>query len=354
MTANPDFKVQNANNDYWRVVCRHCAWTWYLPKDESKRTTEAPAIWREHAAKHAANKTQIAKLPFMDAKGDPTNDPEQSYWSRRACQRLGTEDALAVVSPTDREQAARFVEAVMARFGAGPIIVRKSRNYSELRREHRDKGDVSTPASWHSQTVKGKSTMAIGKRKTEFMPSLKYNASTGTFHTMDRVQRNGEWVTEAHDVTDEFTAVFDLENIETGWILFPEKGGPETVLAPPGKNVGPAPSKKHRQGVRVIVKVEGDDAGAREILSTAAAFWNGVDALHDAYLAEAANHPGQLPVVTLANVQAVETSNGVSCTPIFEIVDWVDRPADMPKLLQPRPQPTRKESVDDMDDAIPF
>ena len=104
----------------------------------------------------------------------------------------------------------------------------------------------------------------------------------------------------------------------------------------------------------MIVKVEGDDAGAREILSTAAAFWNGVDALHDAYLAEAANHPGQLPVVTLANVQAVETSNGVSCTPIFEIVDWVDRPADMPKLLQPRPQPTRKESVDDMDDAIPF
>jgi hypothetical protein len=192
--------------------------------------------------------------------------------------------------------------------------------------------------------------MALGQRKATFMPSAKYNASKGTFSVLDRVKEDGEWVTRTREIED-FAAVFDLENVETGWIAFPKKGGPSTVLAPPGEEIGEAPSKDHRQGVRIIVRIEGDDAGPREILSTAAAFWNGLDALHDAYLAGVEEHPEQLPVVMMASVQVVDTDKGQSCTPVFEIVEWVPRPSDMPRLLPPRPQPEHKP---DMSDAIPF
>jgi hypothetical protein len=203
---------------------------------------------------------------------------------------------------------------------------------------------------------KERPTMALGKRRSEFLPALKYDARCGTFSTTDRVQRGSEWQTEKHDVTDGFHAIFDLANVQTGWIHFPKGGAPQTALQPAGEDYGDAPTKDHKEGIRLLVKIPGDKAGVREILNTSVAFWNGIDELHDTYLASVDEHDGQLPVVELADVETHETSNGPSCTPHFRIIDWVPRPADLPKVLQPRAEPKPKASSrkNDMDDEIPF
>jgi len=104
-------------------------------------------------------------------------------------------------------------------------------------------------------------------------------------YTQDRVHRDGEWQTEQHDVTEGFEAIFDLANAEVGWIKFPKGAAPEMALKPVEEDIGERPSGDHKEGLRLIVKIPGDDAGPRELISTAYAVWHGIDELHDQYLA---------------------------------------------------------------------
>ena len=202
--------------------------------------------------------------------------------------------------------------------------------------------------------------MAIGKRKSigEFMPVIKFDARVGRFYVQDRVQRGSEWETEQHDVTDGFSAILDLANLEVGWIRFPKGAAPETKLVPAGQDIGDPPSENHKEGLRVLVKLT-DEEIVRELLSSAVGLWIGIDELHDHYIAAAADHVGQLPVVELTDVHENKTSSGTSWTPIFKIMDWVQRPADMPEKAPPRSQPkkkTKSNSARDnsMDEEIPF
>ena len=71
----------------------------------------------------------------------------------------------------------------------------------------------------------------------------------------------------------------------------------------------------------------------REMASNAAASIGGMDILHDAYLAGVKANPGKLPVVKLGHTRPI-VSNGKAASstnyePGWEIVAWVDRPADL-------------------------
>jgi hypothetical protein len=175
--------------------------------------------------------------------------------------------------------------------------------------------------------------MGLGQRKSSgsFLPTLKYDARCGVIYTQDRVHRDGEWQTEQHDVTEGFEAIFDLANAEVGWIKFPKGAAPEMALKPVGEDIGERPSVDHKEGLRLIVKIPGDDAGPRELISTAYAVWHGIDELHDQYLATEESTKGLLAVVVLSDVKVVESANGTSHEPIFSIVDWVPRPSDLPE-----------------------
>jgi hypothetical protein len=129
VTANPYDMQHSLHPDYWYVVCRHCQQTWHVPKDERRRTADVPAILRGHASGHASSPPP-STAPFMDESGNPTIDPEKSFYGRKARQRRGTEDPLAITDPIARERAARFVEAIASRFGSSVTItvrVRASR-----------------------------------------------------------------------------------------------------------------------------------------------------------------------------------------------------------------------------------
>ena len=201
--------------------------------------------------------------------------------------------------------------------------------------------------------------MAIGKRKSgDFLPVAKYDARNGTMRLEDRILADGRWETKTRDITKKFRATFDMENLLRGWIKFPKGAAPETRLVPVGRDYDEPPGDDWREGARILMKMDASiDGSVRELMSTALALWNGLDALHDAYLADVGKHPGALPVVDLDHAVETKTANGPSFTPVFKIVGWLPRPDDLPaemaKSAKPKPRATAKPTADaDLDDPI--
>jgi hypothetical protein len=218
--------------------------------------------------------------------------------------------------------------------------------------------------------------MALGKRKDggNFLPIIKYDARVGTFYLQDRVNSGGAWQTEQRDVTENFQAAFDLENLQRGWIRCPKGAAPEVTLVPAGDDPGEPPTDDHKEGVRVVLKLADHLGGdVRELMSTARGLWIALDTLHDRYLASAADHAGQVPVITLDDIREVKTAGGATFVPTFKIADWIPRPPELAGAVQARPveaqlamplsQPRpRRETVrrvpaaasTDIEDEIPF
>jgi hypothetical protein len=187
--------------------------------------------------------------------------------------------------------------------------------------------------------------MALGKRKNEFLQSAKYDARYGRLYTQDREMENGKWEVKQRDVTDNFRAIFDMHNLQKGWIEFPKGAPPVAVLVPVGAqhDVGEPPNDNFKEGLRLLVKT--DDGEVREMLSTAAAFWEGIDELHNAYIAGLVDHPDKLPVVAFESTREKRTANGISYVPVFTIVDHVARPPELPLAGIPMRTPPTKPAA---------
>jgi len=168
--------------------------------------------------------------------------------------------------------------------------------------------------------------MSIGKRKgSGGGPLLKFDARNGSFYRVDR-NTNGE---VAQTSIVDLKAVFDLANLEVGWIRFDAGAPPSFKMVRAGQDLGNAPSDKHRQGLRLRVRLAGDKGVAREFSSTAATLWNAVDRLHDEFERNRGKYSGKLPYVHLAKLEQVRTLLGVVFSPTFEIISWVVRPAEL-------------------------
>jgi hypothetical protein len=113
---------------------------------------------------------------------------------------------------------------------------------------------------------------------------------------------------------------------------------------PVGEDFGGQPDDRFRQGFRILVQIEGV---TRAFTSTAAATWSAIDQLHDAWLAQSPQHVGKLPVVELESVRPQNAGSSTILRPVFVIVGWAERPADMPAVRRAPPVP-------DLDDSIPF
>lgn len=201
-------------------------------------------------------------------------------------------------------------------------------------------------------------------------PVLKYDARAGRVFRVDRTQSDGSWESNQVELPAAvFQAIFDLENIEIGWLHFPTGGAPDIRVAKYGTPMPERPSPQHRTGFRVhmlLGKTSGGDV--REMAANAQVSIKGMDALHDAYLSGVKANPGKLPVVKLGSTTAVSSSGkgtdgkAVSSTnymPVWEIVKWTDRPAELPaggpaamKAAQQaapaaEPEPLQQASVED-------
>jgi len=192
----------------------------------------------------------------------------------------------------------------------------------------------------------------------DFIPIIKYDAKAGRFFRVDRVEGINGWESQPVDITDEFKALADLENVEVGPINFNTGGAPSFLLArrdevaDPKNPVGlpQAPDSNHKPGVRVMLKLSaacGGDKRVRELAQNSRAFLGAIDKVIQLYLAEKDQHPGMLPVIALdGKPVGVKSGSGTRSStnyhPKFKIVQWAPR-GDLvyvPKTLKARAQST--------------
>lgn len=175
-----------------------------------------------------------------------------------------------------------------------------------------------------------------GNDGADIVPFIKYDARAGRISRSDRKQLpDGSFGSEIVDITAIFKAVFDLENIEVGYLLFAAGVAPQMAVAPLGSAMPQKPvGEGWKQGARVMLKLHASCGGdVREMSGNSASFLRGFDELHTAYEAgKAANH-GQLPVVSLISTQPVTTGQGArkstNYMPVFAITGWAPRPKDL-------------------------
>lgn len=158
--------------------------------------------------------------------------------------------------------------------------------------------------------------------------------------------RAGRWFTKGADgdidITDNFTAVFDFEQTEVGWMIFAAGVAPVYVVQDIVLGVPPKPaSGDFKQGFKINIALPGSIAGggARELSSTAKALIGVIDRLHTDYTNAPEKSQGKLPVLKMAGTTVVETKgpNGTTrnYAPNLTIAAWVDRPATLPKKGSP-------------------
>jgi len=162
----------------------------------------------------------------------------------------------------------------------------------------------------------------------DIKPIIKFDAKAGRMYRIDR--QDGE-NTET-DLTGNFHAVFDFENIEVGWALFAPKTAPQwrlkTLDQVKASGFPACPGDDWKQAFRMMVKLSGD-GGVREFGSASMILRNTMNALHDEYEERDEANADKLPVVKLDGTTAINGQHGRNYAPNFKIVKWVPRPADL-------------------------
>lgn len=168
---------------------------------------------------------------------------------------------------------------------------------------------------------------------------IKYDARAGRIFRIDRNNVDGAWTTDQVEITNGFQAIFDLENIEVGYLHFPAGAAPSLVMVKFGEPMPAKPTADHKQGFRVLMKLGKSSGGdLREMAANAAVSIAGIDELHTAYTAGKAANPGLLPVVALETTKAItktgkdasgKPQSSTNYQPVWQIVKWVERPAEL-------------------------
>lgn len=185
--------------------------------------------------------------------------------------------------------------------------------------------------------------MGFGFKSTsggDFNQVMRYDARSGRIFRDDR----GPDGKIAIDITNTFAAIVDFEQVEVGWMHFAAGSAPDFRMVPIGQDKGLPPSPDHKEGVRIMLKLGKSCGGdVRELATTAKSAISGLEEVYDAYLAEAAQHPGKLPVIKCVETKPITVKSPKQSTtnyqPVFKITGWQDRPADLPLKAAANPAP---------------
>ena len=177
----------------------------------------------------------------------------------------------------------------------------------------------------------------------DFANVVRYDARAGRIFRDDRGPDGKNPV----DITNTFSDAADFAQLEVGWMLFAAGSAPDFRMVPFGTDPGQKPTPDHRMGVRVMLKLSKACGGdVRELSASASTTLAGLEEVFDAYQAEAGKHLGKLPVIKCIETRPI-TSKGrqqssTNYQPVFAIVQWVDRPADLPLRDEaPAPAPVQ-------------
>lgn len=158
----------------------------------------------------------------------------------------------------------------------------------------------------------------------DFIPFLKFNAKAGRWYT--KTEDGGE-----AEVVN-MTAIFDLANIKTGWILFTEGQAPASVWD--NGRTAEQPTPQHRRGFAVNVFSPKEIGGLREFSSSSNAAIIAIKELYEEQYEPAGEaKKGLVPVVTCEKVVPVKSRQGTNYQPVLKIVKWVPRPQALPAAV---------------------
>lgn len=156
----------------------------------------------------------------------------------------------------------------------------------------------------------------------DFLPILKIDGKEGGVErsTWDGTNKGVETV-------DDLVALFDFSTLRVGWIEFTDRG-PDKRLVAIGDPMPDRPGEKFKQGVQIVVLLPGG-LGCHEICTTANGVLGALETVYDAAISAPEWSEGKVPVVRLTEFLRDKTKHGTRAVPVFEILDWKDRPAEL-------------------------
>lgn len=194
--------------------------------------------------------------------------------------------------------------------------------------------------------------MALGiqtetKSRGDILPIVKWDAKSGDFICIDREpQSDGTWEKRESEIPLPLRAVFDLDNVEVGWLSF-ASGQPDFVMAKANEPMPAKPSAEHKTCVRFRLFTK--EYGLREFSHTSKNVIRAIDALHDTFTNDKAAHAGKMPVVEISGAETtkVNTPQGELRfkIPKWSITGWTAPPpafSAKPEAAAPAPAPAPK------------
>lgn len=152
---------------------------------------------------------------------------------------------------------------------------------------------------------------------------VSFNAKAGRWYT-----REDKPDADLYEVTN-MTAIFDMDNLKTGWFLFAAGVAPVKQFDPSLSQAAQKPGDGFKRGFELDVFSEKNLGGVREFASTAGVAIEAMNDLYDAWMAAPEKASGKLPVVKCSGVVAVTGKHGTNYRPTLEIVSWADRPTEL-------------------------
>lgn len=231
-----------------------------------------------------------------------------------------------------------------------------------------------------------------GSDSGPFLSRIQYDARSGFFTNVDRVQdAGGSWVSQSSDPYRGPVFAVDFGSFEVGYIRL--GGTPSFLLVPFGQaipqqpeemttptKVGETAKRAFSPGFRVKVmspKTFGD-AEPRYFAGTSKSLMGAMEELFNAFNAAPEARTGKIPVVKHASTKTLENTSKHGTTknfaPVFTVESWIDRPAGFgdrtvpppggAMTAAPRPAPVQQAAAPPpakvpamaggLDDDIPF
>lgn len=180
----------------------------------------------------------------------------------------------------------------------------------------------------------------------DFLPRIQYDARAGRFFRIDRTQDASGWTSHSDELPLPLRMAFDFANIEVGWIKL-GAGAPDFRMAKLGQQQPKRPDPDYKHGFRVLVYNK--YLGVRVWSATAKCVIEQIDAMHDAWMEQERQHPGEVPVVTVTKTVPRISGQGArqstNYAPLMTIERWVKRTAFDDVQTQAPAQPAPAATV---------
>jgi len=207
----------------------------------------------------------------------------------------------------------------------------------------------------------------------EILPLLTYNAKSGRFSAVEKVETAAGWQKQEVELPEaDCVFVMDIPQARKGWLLFKANMAPVKVLVHydtpdaqfPARPVGDWGTDMQGKPILpragFVMHVLTKDNKKREFASNAMACITGISPVDKAFQTAPERAQGMLPVVKL--IRTVKVGKNGNYQPELAIVKWIARPAALPLTdiaAAPRPAPApapqaAATTAQVLEDEVPF